>query len=39
VPTALPPDAPIRYLLDAQGLAYRIWLLSPTEAAQPPSSQ
>ena len=35
VPTALPPGAQIRYLLDAQGQPYRIWLLTPAEAAQP----
>ncbi len=35
VPTALPPGAPIRFLLDAQGNPIRIWLLSPEEAAQP----
>jgi len=35
VPTALPPGAQIRYLLDAQGKPYRIWLLTPAEAAQP----
>ncbi|MGA7983710.1 MAG: hypothetical protein WCA01_00850 [Burkholderiales bacterium] len=35
VPTALPPGAKIRYLLDAQGNPFRIWLLTPEEAAQP----
>jgi hypothetical protein len=39
VPTALPAGAQIRYLLDAQGRPYRIWLPSPTEAAQPAPSQ
>ena len=35
VPSAVPPGAPVRYLLDAQGNPFRIWLLSPAEAAQP----
>jgi hypothetical protein len=35
VPTALPPGALIRYLLDAQGSPNRIWLLTPEEAGQP----
>ena len=35
VPSAVPPGATIRYLLDAQGNPFRIWLLSPEEAAQP----
>jgi hypothetical protein len=35
VPSAVPPGAPIRYLRDAQGSPFRIWLLSPREAAQP----
>jgi hypothetical protein len=39
VPTALPPGAQIRYVLDRQGQPYRIWLLSPAEAALPPSSR
>ena len=39
VPTALPPGAKIRYLLDAQGQPYRIWLLTPAEAAQPAPGQ
>jgi hypothetical protein len=38
LPTAVPPGAQIRYLLDAQGQPYRIWLLTPAEAAQPASS-
>jgi hypothetical protein len=39
VPSALPPGAQIRYLLDAQGAPYRIWLLTPAEAEQPGPSQ
>ena len=35
VPSAVPPGAPMRYLPDAQGKPFRIWLLSPREAAQP----
>ena len=35
VPSAVPPGAQIRYLRDAQGSPFRIWLLSPREAAQP----
>jgi len=38
VPSAVPPGAPVRYLLDAQGNPFRIWLLSPAEAAQPDSN-
>ena len=35
VPTALPPDALVRYLVDAQGMVMRVWILTPQEAAQP----
>ncbi|HXZ91788.1 MAG TPA: hypothetical protein VEG36_02810 [Burkholderiales bacterium] len=36
VPTALPPGgAYVKYLLDAQGMVSRVWILTPQEAAQP----
>ncbi|HUJ86050.1 MAG TPA: hypothetical protein VLX30_04280 [Burkholderiales bacterium] len=34
LPSAVPPGAPIRYLLDAQGMPFRIWLLSRKEGAR-----
>jgi hypothetical protein len=36
VPTALPPQgAYVKYLIDAQGMVSRVWILTPQEAAQP----
>jgi len=35
VPTALPPGALVKYLVDAQGMVSRVWILTPQEAAQP----
>jgi hypothetical protein len=35
VPTALPPRAHVKYLVDAQGLVSRVWILTRQEAAQP----
>ena len=35
VPTALPSGARVKYLLDAQGMVRRVWILTPQEAAQP----
>ena len=36
VPTALPAGgARAKYLLDAQDMVFRVWLLSPQEIAQP----
>jgi hypothetical protein len=35
VPAALPSGALAKYLLDAQGMVARIWILSPEEAARP----
>ena len=35
VPTALPPGAQVKYLLDAQGMVSRVWILTRQEAAQP----
>ena len=34
VPTAMPPGAKVKYLLDNQGLVHRVWILSPQEAAK-----
>jgi hypothetical protein len=34
VPTALPPGAKVRYLLDSEGQVRQVWILSPQEAAQ-----
>jgi hypothetical protein len=33
VPTAVPPGAKVKYLLDDQGLVHQVWILSPQEAA------
>ena len=35
LPTALPAGVLVKFLPDAQGRAWRIWILSPQEAAQP----
>lgn len=35
VPTALPAGAKVKYLLDAQDMVRRVWILSPQEASQP----
>ena len=35
LPTALPPDAKVKYLLDGQNMVHRVWILSPQEIAQP----
>jgi len=34
VPTAIPPGAQAKYLLDANGEVLRIWLLSPSESVR-----
>ena len=31
VPTALPADAKVKYLLDSEGLVRQVWILSPQE--------
>jgi hypothetical protein len=35
VPTAVPANLVVKYLLDGQGQVFRLWILSPAEAAQP----
>ncbi|MGH8748206.1 MAG: hypothetical protein ACREU5_03780 [Burkholderiales bacterium] len=35
VPSAVPPGTRIRFLLDAHGMPFRVWLLTRREAAQP----
>ncbi len=35
VPTALPPGALVKYLLGADEMVRRVWILTPQEAAQP----
>jgi len=35
VPTALPAEVKIKYLLDGQNMVHRVWILSPQEIAQP----
>ena len=35
LPSALPSDVLVKYLPDAQGQIWRVWILSPQEAAQP----
>jgi hypothetical protein len=34
VPTALPPGAKVKYVLDNEGLVRQVWILSPQEAAK-----
>jgi len=34
VPSAVAPEAQIRYLFDAQGMVRQVWILSEREAAQ-----
>jgi len=34
VPTALPPGAKVRYLLDSEGQVRQVWILTPQEAAK-----
>ena len=35
LPTGVPPGVLVKYLPDAQGRVWRVWILSPQEAAQP----
>jgi len=35
VPSAIPPDSPAKYTLDANGMVRQVWILTPQEAAQP----
>lgn len=35
VPAAVPPGVLVKYQLDIQGMVWRVWILSPQEAAQP----
>ena len=35
LPVALPAGVLVKYLPDAQGQVWRVWILSPQEAAQP----
>ena len=35
LPTALPAGVTVKYKPDAQGQVWRVWILSPQEAAQP----
>jgi hypothetical protein len=35
LPTAVPAGARVKYVLDAQSMVHRVWILSPQEAAQP----
>ena len=35
LPTALPAGTRVKYTLDLHGKVWRIWILSPQEAAQP----
>ncbi len=35
LPTALPPDMLVKYLLAPDGKLFRVWILSPQEAEQP----
>jgi len=35
LPTALPAGSRVKYTLDLNGQVWRIWILSPQEAAQP----
>jgi hypothetical protein len=38
VPTALPPGAQVKYLLNDEGLVRQVWILTPAEAAKPPAA-
>ena len=35
LPTHFPPDTLVKYTRDPQGDVHRVWILTPTEAAQP----
>jgi hypothetical protein len=35
LPSALPPDSLVKYQLNGLGEVHRVWVLTPTEAAQP----
>ena len=35
LPTAIPAGAKVKYLLDPQNFVFRVWILTPQEAAQP----
>jgi hypothetical protein len=35
MPAALPAGALVKYVLNAQGQVFRVWILTPEEAAQP----
>lgn len=35
LPTALPPNSLVKFMPDLQGQVWRVWILSPQEAAQP----
>jgi len=39
LPTALPPGSLVKFMPDAQGKVWRVWILSPQEAAQPDSKR
>jgi hypothetical protein len=34
VPTQLPPDSVVCYVLDGMGQVHRVWILTPEEAAE-----
>lgn len=34
VPTAVPAAAPVKYLVNTEGLVRRVWILTPEEAAK-----
>jgi hypothetical protein len=34
LPVAIPAGTPMKYLLDADGMVSRVWILTPQEAAQ-----
>ncbi len=38
LPTAVSDRTAVRYLVDAGGMVHRVWILSPEEAAQRPST-
>ncbi|MGH8677232.1 MAG: hypothetical protein ACREUQ_02625 [Burkholderiales bacterium] len=35
LPTAIPAGVLVKYTLDGQGMVFRVWVLSPAEAARP----
>lgn len=39
LPATLPPESLVKFTLDPQGQVFRVWILTPAEAAQPDLKQ